>query len=548
MHLRVVWWCLLLLLSGAASAEDFVYSVRPGEHLWGISERMLRSRGLWLRLQSLNQIENPYRIPPGTRIRIPLHWLKLDPDVARPLQMDGQSQLLRPDEQARLLTMDDELRVNDVLHVGEDSSVLLAFADGSEMLVRPNSQLQFDRITRVGGQAMVDTSMRLLQGAVEPAVTPRQSPSLKFDVHTPIGLTSVRGTQYRIAAEPGSLRVRAEVLKGEVVLVHDGAELAVVAGQGAVLSTPGSVPPRATELLPAVDVSGLPRQLRYLPLRLQMALPSGAQGMEVQISRSEDFSGIVSERSFADGEWRLGSLPDGHYWLRVRAIDPSGLRGFDAVHGFEVAARPEPPIVLSPTMDSRVRAMSIPAEWTRSADAASYRVRLWRQHPSGSEDLSEIMLTTPIIDQGEKSSQVKLGSHSAGRYVMSIATIDAAGREGPPSLPQSFRFEPAPTIGAAQSAFSARELILRWPAVPGVQRYAYQWGGDADFDQVILEGELHEPVLKLPRPRRGIYYFRVRVLDDPEFPAPFSATQEIVVPMSWHSAGGVAILLGILLL
>jgi hypothetical protein len=91
-------------------------------------------------------------------------------------------------------------------------------------------------------------------------------------------------------------------------------------------------------------------------------------------------------------------------------------------------------------------------------------------------------------------------------------------------------------------------LILRWPAVPGVQRYAYQWGADADFDQVILEGELHEPVLKLPRPRRGIYYFRVRVLDDPEFPAPFSATQEIVVPMSWHSAGGVAILLGILLL
>lgn len=548
MRFRSVGLLLLLSMGSAASAEDFVYSVRPGEHLWGISERMLRSRGLWLRLQSLNQIENPYRIAPGTRIRIPLHWLKLDPDVAKPLQIDGQSQLLRPDEAPRALSLRDELRVNDVLSVAADSSVLLAFADGSEMLVRPNSQLQFDRITRVGGQAMVDTSMRLLQGAVEPSVTPRQSPSLKFDISTPIGLTSVRGTHYRIAAEAGGQRVRAEVLEGQVALAHEGAVLPVSAGLGAVLDASGTVPTQATALLAAVDLSGLPQQLRYLPLRMNIALPGEAQGMEVQVSRTADFSGIVSERSFTDGEWRLGDLPDGHYWMRLRAIDQAGLRGHDAVHAFEVAARPEPPIVLAPAMGARVRAMTLHAEWSRNADAERYRIRLWRDDQPDGDVSPDTMQRVPVLDQIVQANQLKLDSIVAGAYVMSIASINAAGREGPGSLPQTFRFDPAPTIGAAQTGLSARELTLRWPVVAGVQRYAYQWAADADFRQIIVDGELDQPNLTLPRPRRGSYYFRVRALDDPTFPAPFSSTQEIRVSMRWQGIGGVAVLLGILLL
>ncbi|MEO8729444.1 MAG: LysM peptidoglycan-binding domain-containing protein, partial [Rhodoferax sp.] len=63
------WW---------AMAADFIYTVQPGDHPWNLAERYLKRPSLALALRQRNQIADDHRIPPGTQLRIPKDWLKLE--------------------------------------------------------------------------------------------------------------------------------------------------------------------------------------------------------------------------------------------------------------------------------------------------------------------------------------------------------------------------------------------------------------------------------------------------------------------------------------
>ena len=62
-----------------------------------------------------------------------------------------------------------------------------------------------------------------------------------------------------------------------------------------------------------------------------------------QLARDEAFNDVVMDGVFDASPARFAGLPDGDYWLRVRAIDDAGLEGYDAARAFALRARPEPP-------------------------------------------------------------------------------------------------------------------------------------------------------------------------------------------------------------
>ena len=70
-----------LILSGSALAgpagtqgKDFIYEVERGDTLIGLATRFMTSTDGWHLLQTLNRVEDPYRLVPGTRIRIPTRY------------------------------------------------------------------------------------------------------------------------------------------------------------------------------------------------------------------------------------------------------------------------------------------------------------------------------------------------------------------------------------------------------------------------------------------------------------------------------------------
>ena len=63
-----------LLLPMTVLAEEWSYTIRPGDNPWNITERYLKGIGYWKQLMRLNKISQPKRIPPGTKLRRPLRW------------------------------------------------------------------------------------------------------------------------------------------------------------------------------------------------------------------------------------------------------------------------------------------------------------------------------------------------------------------------------------------------------------------------------------------------------------------------------------------
>ena len=166
---------VLLLLTAAASAEDWIYTVRPGDNLWNLSETHLVSMKYWKSLQRHNNITDPLKIPPGSRLKFPVAWLKHQPASAVVVQLQGTAHLVSAaDGSSRPLAIDTPLHTGDTVRTGPDGNLNIRFADGSELLVLSNSEVIMDSLSAYGETGMVDTRVRLQGGRVDTRVEPRQ--------------------------------------------------------------------------------------------------------------------------------------------------------------------------------------------------------------------------------------------------------------------------------------------------------------------------------------------------------------------------------------
>ena len=107
----------------------------------------------------------------GDRIRIPLSWLKRQPNPARVTSVSGGVQLISGiNGRKKPLTKDALIRVGDEVLSGRGAATI-TLADGSEVRLSPDSRLIFNRLTQYGKSGMVDTRLRLNRGKFIPGLS-----------------------------------------------------------------------------------------------------------------------------------------------------------------------------------------------------------------------------------------------------------------------------------------------------------------------------------------------------------------------------------------
>ncbi len=84
-----------LLLAVPAAAQDWIYTVVANDSLIGFSNQYLKQPHYWKQLQKINQIEDPQHLLPGTRLRVPLQWVKQGPVPADIEKVTGEAWLWR---------------------------------------------------------------------------------------------------------------------------------------------------------------------------------------------------------------------------------------------------------------------------------------------------------------------------------------------------------------------------------------------------------------------------------------------------------------------
>lgn len=518
------------VLVAPANAADWLYTVRPGDHLWNLAERYLRDRNRWLELGRYNGLADPDRLEPGTTLKIPIAWLRVRPAPAVLVAARGPVHILAADGRARPAEAGLRLEGGERLVTGPEATAVVRFADGSELEVHPDCEVLFDRLAAYGRTGMVDTRLRLERGRLRARVP---SGTGGFGIDTPAATAAVRGTAFRIASEPEATRV--EGLESRVVVEAAGAVRTLAAGTGTIARAGAPpIPPRP--LLPPPRVVG-PLVAESVPQRLRLEPVAGAVGYRLEILEAAAEGALLLART-TSGPELVFDLPDGTYRLRARAIDPDGIEGRDLDAPLAIRARPEPPVPLRPRQGGIEREERPRFAWAAPEGAEGYRVQLARDPgfgaPIGELEVHEPGATFPF-------------PLADGAWWWRVATR-AQGREGPFGPPVAFTRQPSGAPVAAEPASREDGLLLCWPQPEPGQKRRVQLARDPGFFDPVLDRTIEGAELLLPWPDPGRWYLRSRTIEADGFEGPWSPAQAIDVP--WRSFWPILLplLLGVLAL
>jgi hypothetical protein len=515
--------CLFVVLSSASApaSDDWIYSVAPGENLWVLADRYLKSVSYTERLRSYNKIADPYTIAPGTKIKFPVKWLKTSPFFGRVIDLHGQAWITEADsDQRQSLTTDTWLMEGDSVETLEDSNVRILFIDGSQILLQENSKLTLEQVGIFSNSGMIDNRLILEKGRLETLVAPAAGPANRFEIKTPVATTSVRGTDYRVNQEADRPITRTEVLGGKIEVKSKGGAQLLKSKQGLLIR--GAEPPiPPVALLPPPEVSELPRVIEQVPVQIRMPEVAESTGFRVQVSSREDFGSLIVDEAFSGNLFKGPDLPDGNYFFRIRAIDANGLEGLNAMTRIELNARPEPPLLLEPKPADGVVEARARFVWSTPIGINQFHFQL-----ATDPDFRELAIDNAQVKQGHYVSNIDL---VLGNYYWRVAAIDEKEGAGPFSDAQYFRrVAPAPAL--EEPEISEEHLQIRWRAgLPG-QQYQFQLAKEPSFSAPLIDQIVDEPGITLDKPDGGTYYMRIRTIEADGLKNPFGITQTLDVP------------------
>jgi hypothetical protein len=168
------------------------------------------------------------------------------------------------------------------------------------------------------------------------SVTPSRDPNNLFRLRTPIAVSAVRGTKFRIGYDGDAMPSLTEVIEGSVAV--DGTSLTaatalVPAGFGAAASASGDV--GTEQLLPPPTIIGADNIWRARLLDFTLVPVPTARGYRLQLATDADFQDMVAEVRSATPRLTIESVADGSYFARAMAVAPSGLEGLSQTYSIK---------------------------------------------------------------------------------------------------------------------------------------------------------------------------------------------------------------------
>jgi LysM repeat protein len=511
--------------SGEIMAEDWIYTVQPGDNLWNLTEEYLIDMSYWSGLRQLNKIADPYHIPPGSKLRVPVKWITQFSILAKVNSIHGQAELIDAESgKITPLSSGNFVFMGDSIQTKPDSTLVLEFVDGSTLLVQPDSRLVLNNLSLFGKTGMADTQLHLNQGRVETKVEKKKGPASRFEISTPVGVTSVRGTDYRVSSEPDSDKSLAEVLEGGVRVNSASHTKLITEGYGSQFSS-HAPPSQPIELLAAIDTKSIPEVFDRVPIQFVQPSAPKIKGYRLQIFTDQNFDEVLFDRKYITNQIRGPELPDGDYYGRIRGMDENGLEGKNAEFQFKINAKPEAPFLQDPKPDAGLIEETPGFIWARQEDIQKYHFQLARD-----KLFNDLVVDLPNLQDNFLNSGYLL---ELKQYFWRVASISEIEGQGPYSDTQTFkRLQPPPT--AEEPTINDTSMVLRWSAdLPDV-KYHVQLSKDETFSELTVDKQVPVPSLEIERPESGEYFMRISSEYPDGFVGPFGKPQIIDVPSSYQ--------------
>ena len=399
----------LLALSAplaAANEPDFVsYKVKPNDTLYGIAGKYLINSRSALELQRINRVRNARQLPINRVLQIPRRLLGYDTVELRVAAFSGSVEV-----GGNPPALGQSLDEGELIRTRGNGFITLSGEFGGRISVPSNTTARLVTARRYKLGNALDVDFEVIRGRAD-AISPTLQGSDRLRMRTPVAVTAVRGTQFRIGYDPDNGGASlTEVTEGAVNVAAGGEEGRAPAGFG-IASTPEGVSD-PEELLPVamVNTDGALQTGELLSFAIEPV--EGAQGYRVQLANDASFLDIIGETIIDGDTVELPGIDNGRYHVRARAIAPSGLEGNQESLSF-----------LRKRVGASASAGTAPGfdgykfGWIpEGGENATFAFQLWRE---GSAD-------KPLVDElGLAVTELALTNLSPGRYQWRVAAIEA---------------------------------------------------------------------------------------------------------------------------
>ncbi len=399
-----------------ATEGDLLRTIRVGDTLATLARRELDHPERWRDVAAYNNISNPRRIPPGTVVRVKREWLRNERVQARIDAVGGQAMV--DGQPARTgTTVGEGAR----FETHAEDTVVLSLPDGTQLRIAPDSRVRLERLRAYHSDRAIEALIHLEHGGVEPVSPPNRPRPL--EIRTPAGNAAVRGTHFRVRAEPGDGFI--EVLTGAVAADSLAGNATVDASKGAVVSPVKA--PLVEQLLPAPYLINLwPLPQRMPRFDLPLPLVAGAAAYRVEVARDAAFVDMLRSQVVTEPRVDVASERDGPLHVRVRAVSQAGIEGFDSVATVMVTARPLPPTLAGRSEPEDPLDGPVTLSWTPGDSSAQrYTVQL------AADAAFDRLLADTVVDGPSATLTLPATAQPTIRYWRVAALDPATGRAGP---------------------------------------------------------------------------------------------------------------------
>ncbi|GAA4642941.1 FecR domain-containing protein [Pontixanthobacter gangjinensis] len=398
--------CTALFALPASAQDDapITYVVKKGDTLNSISDRYLTGSEAMAKVALLNKVFRPRQMPIGKKLELPRNLLRFEQVPLRVERFSGPVQVGGTQVEAGVI-----LREGGVVNTGANGFVSFSSVRGSVVSLPSNSRARLKRARLYALDNILDVDFEVLGGRGE-VTAPKLRGQERFKLRTPLAVTAVRGTQFRVAHDEVLGRSGTEVVEGEVAVSSGKNEELASAGFGIASGANGLSGVEA--LLPASEITN-PGAIQTSELvAFAVTPPDGAVGYRTQIAREAGFLDVVAEQTETSGEVSFKGLEDGRYYVRVRAISASGLEGLSENYSFRRKR-----LGVTPSVGTSPLADGFKFEWlTAGVGETYYAFQLWEK---GSD-------AAPLLDEvGVSSKGLILTNLEPGIYQWRVAAMQA---------------------------------------------------------------------------------------------------------------------------
>lgn len=249
-------FCSLLLLcflciptlSQASDAEKglplIFYKIKRGDTLIKLSRKYLKQSTDLEFIRSLNHLRNINLLPEGEVLKIPRSAVKQSPSQATVIALNC-AQSIRAGVPPKQIQIGSILREGAIIDIPAECHSAMQLEDGSTLRLPSSAAIKIAILRKNAIETTPEVQLDLIKGRVELDVFKGRAQTTPFEVRTPLSMTGVRGTEFRVGYETTEQTGQVEVLAGVVSAKgqNDDEAKPVSKGQGITFDNSGKALP-----------------------------------------------------------------------------------------------------------------------------------------------------------------------------------------------------------------------------------------------------------------------------------------------------------------